>query len=150
MIIKHPNPILKKVCEPIDFALDQGVINELRDEFLALGDGIALGLSAPQIGHAKRCFAMLTKEDGLYMVCNPVIEHYSDQVIDGLEGCLSMPWLNNVKIMRHLGVVGHFFTASGERHEFHFHSLEARVFQHEFDHLNGITIDQRRRGSNGV
>lgn len=144
MIIKHPHPILQMVCEPIDFATDQVIIDDLRAELAALGPAAARGLSAPQIGYAKRCFAMFAADE-IRMVCNPVIERFSDQIVEGEEGCLSLPWLNNVKIKRHLGIIGHYFTPNGDRKQFHYHSMEARVFQHESEHLDGITIDQRRR-----
>ena len=143
-IIIAPNPILKQMCTPIDFNTDKPLIHDLRDTLNYLGKSAARGLSAPQIGHTKRAFAMWLDEK-LVVICNPVITVSTGERDVQREGCLSFPWINTARVERAVYISGHYFKHNQTRIEFHLAGDRARVFQHELDHLDGITIDKRRR-----
>ena len=65
----------------------------------------------------------------------------------GEEGCLSFPWLTKVKVIRPAVIGGHCFYPDGERLNFRLNAVEGRVFQHEYEHLQGITIGHHRHAA---
>lgn len=146
-IIKHPAPILTKVCEPFNPETDQQLIEDLKDTFNSMNalKPIARGLAAPQIGYSKAAFIL--QIDGAqhpFIFCNPVIEQYSSSTWKREEGCFSFPWLK-ISIVRPEAIKGSFTTWRGNPETFDLSGWNARGFQHEFDHLQGITIEIRRR-----
>ena len=97
-----------------------------------------IGLSANQIGIGARVFAMYAdvKEKDILVCFNPKIVNQSEEEILMDEGCLSYPglWL---KIRRPEGIEVTYEDVKGELQEKAMFGLEARIFQHEYDHLNG-------------
>ena len=95
-----------------------------------------IGLSANQCGLAIRMFVF--GDNKHYIPCfNPRITAYSDKKIPIEEGCLTYPGLF-VKIYRPEWVTVTFEDENRELHEETFRELLARVFQHEYDHMEGI------------
>jgi peptide deformylase len=138
-IIKHPDARLYTTCELFNFETDKKAMLDLRATYRNAQGGKALGLAMPQIGVLKCCFVMHIQ--GIEtIVVNPLITHMSDEKLLMQEGCLSIPWLTNVMVERPVGIKGYFFTGAGEVAEFELDGMEARVFQHEFDHLIGVTL----------
>jgi peptide deformylase len=97
-----------------------------------------IGLSANQCGVQERVFVIGT--DYFQMVCiNPKIIAKSDEVERVKEGCLTYPGLY-VTVPRHKWVEVEFFTETGEKKEIRLDGLTAQCFQHELDHMNGVTF----------
>ena len=95
-----------------------------------------IGLSANQVGLAIRMFVF--GDNKHYIPCfNPRITAYSDKKVPMEEGCLTYPGLF-VKINRPEWVTVSFEDENRELHEETFRDLLARVFQHEYDHMEGI------------
>ena len=95
-----------------------------------------IGLSANQVGIALRMFVF--GDNKHYIPCfNPRIIAYSDKKVPMEEGCLTYPGLF-VKIIRPEWVTVTFEDENRELHEETFRDLLARVFQHEYDHMEGI------------
>ena len=95
-----------------------------------------IGLSANQVGIDIRMFVFGDNEH--YIPCfNPRIIAYSDKKIPMEEGCLTYPGLF-VKIYRPEWVTVTFEDENRELHEETFTELQSRVFQHEYDHMEGI------------
>ena len=97
-----------------------------------------IGLSANQVGLKERAFVMykdLNKRETM-AVFNPHVLEYSKEKVLMDEGCLSYPglWL---KINRPSAVIAEFENESGTKEQFQLFGLEARVFQHEMDHMQG-------------
>jgi len=101
----------------------------------------AIGLAAPQVGENTRLM-IIGHEDNGYVVCiNPeweVAEDSEDE--EFLEGCVSFPGLE-LTITRPNSIIGTFTNLSGERKSTTFVGVWAQAFQHECDHLDGITFD---------
>lgn len=97
-----------------------------------------VGLAAPQIGSSQNiCVA---KIGGSFKVfANPKIAWSSDQSVVCEEGCLSLPdvWL---MVPRAEEIVVSFFDEKGEQKELKLADMEARIMQHEIDHLRGVLI----------
>jgi peptide deformylase len=82
------------------------------------------------------------KKKKLYALANPEIIWQSDEMIEGTEGCLSIPgWAGDV--MRHEAVVVKGLNRSGQRVKIKAEGWLARIFQHEIDHLDGILYTDR-------
>lgn len=103
-----------------------------------LSDARGIGLAAPQIGVSQR--VIIVKIGGVPMpMVNPVINWKSNDILLAEEGCLSLPgiWL---PVPRAVEIVVAFHDQKGEDHERKLSGLDARVVQHEVDHLDGILI----------
>ena len=101
-------------------------------------DADGLGLAAPQIGQSLRM--CIVKMNGkLTPLINPEITYKSEDLEVAEEGCLSLPnvWL---PVARSAEIVVTYLNAKGEAQERKLASLDARVVQHEVDHLDGILI----------
>lgn len=138
-LLKEGDPILAQVAEPWDYEKDGSpeelVKNMAQLMFLHTG----IGLAAPQIGVSKRVFVM-GNPDHLVVCVNPeVMFGIGNEVMDR-EGCLSFPdlWL---RVKRHEKVRVKYQMLTNEVLEEELDGLAARVFQHERDHLDGITFD---------
>ena len=135
-LVFHPNEILLKPCEEVDFNMIdvskyiEGMINLMKENS-------GLGLAAPQIGLNYRFFMMETD-----MYVNPIILEKSKDIVIDVEGCLSFPQLS-MRVKRAKKVTVEYTDIEGNRKEGKFVNYMARCFQHELDHLDGITFDQR-------
>lgn len=109
----------------------------------------ALGLAGPQIGVLRRIIAVRLA-DGIETFINPKIVSKSEETEVGYEGCLSLPGVTE-QITRSKTVTLEWRSADGEAlNQKEFTALEARIIQHEVDHLNGFMFfvhlgRQRRR-----
>ena len=140
-LLEENNPQLLEVSEDWDFRLDGSPEELVRAMSKFMADNGGVGLAAPQLGNKKRIFIMgnFTK---LVACINPRIVSLSDERVNDLEGCLSFPDLF-MKVKRPTSAVVQYNTVSGELVERELTGLESRVFLHEYDHLIGVTFDQR-------
>jgi len=137
---KGDDPILKEICHEVkSFDILSNIIKDI--EAILKRKHTAVGLAAPQAGYTKRIIA--TKLEGkITFYVNPEIIEMSPEREEDVEGCLSYPG-KQVKVSRAKQIV---FKASflGDpveaRREFVSIGFEARVIQHEIDHLNGKCI----------
>ena len=144
-LLKENDPQLLEVSELWDFEVDGDpteLVTEL-SKFMAANGGV--GLAAPQVGIKKRIFIMgnFTK---LVACINPMIVFLAEERALDLEGCLSFPdlWL---KVKRAPACIVQYYNTDGIHVERELAGMEARVFLHEFDHLMGVTFDQRAGGT---
>jgi peptide deformylase len=141
-IICWPDPRLLKKSAPVESfneelrALAQRMIELMRE---ARG----VGLAAPQVGHNIRLFVMNpTAQPGderIYV--NPVLAE-PDEEEEGEEGCLSLPGIN-IKVVRSKIMTLEARDLGGRRVELRDSGYPARIWQHEFDHLNGTLLTDR-------
>jgi peptide deformylase len=108
------------------------LVEDLTDTML---DAPGAGLAAPQIGVGLRVFTWNIDGEVGHLV-NPTLE-LSDELQEGLEGCLSLPELT-YECRRAMSVVAQGFDMYGEPVTIHGSELLARALQHETDHLDGI------------
>jgi peptide deformylase len=149
-ILRIGNPILRAVATPAEPG--QAGRTLLDDMIVTMRAARGIGLAAPQIGVGHRAFVWLPTADrsenpadivpmGLL---NPVVTPLDGPDEMGLEGCLSIPELRGLVPRWHrIGLFG--FTADGDRIERELVGLQARVVQHELDHLDGILYLDRMR-----
>ncbi len=136
-IIEFPNPILKKISEPIAMVDDN--IRQLFDDMLKtmyVADGI--GLSAVQVAILKRVIVIdLAREEfkPLY-IANPEITWFSDEKTTYQEGCLSVPTFYE-DVIRAKEITLEYLDYNNEKQVLQADGLLAICIQHEIDHLNG-------------
>jgi peptide deformylase len=140
-LLEENNPQLLEVSEEWDFRIDGSPEELVRAMSKFMTDNGGVGLAAPQLGIKKRIFIMgnFTK---LVACINPKIVSLSEERGSDLEGCLSFPDLF-MKVKRPTTAVVQYYTVSGELVERELSGLECRVFLHEYDHLIGVTFNQR-------
>lgn len=96
-----------------------------------------LGIAAPQIGVSKRLFVMQALEKDLYIITNPVIIKKSEEMVDSIEACLSVPRKAGL-VKRHKQLTVEYQDVKGEPKKAVVYGEEAKIFQHELNHLDGI------------
>jgi peptide deformylase len=140
-LLEENNPQLLEVSEEWDFRVDGSPEELVRAMSKFMTDHGGVGLAAPQLGINKRIFIMgnFTK---LVACINPKIISLSEDRGNDAEGCLSFPDLF-MKVKRPTNCTVQYNTASGELVDRELTGLECRVFLHEYDHLIGVTFDQR-------
>ncbi len=148
-VVKFGDPVLKSKASPVaNFGPELRA--EVERMFTIMRDGMGVGLAATQLGVLRRLLVLQAGPDGdPAALVNPVIEWLSAEATVAEEGCLSLPRVSmDVERPLHARVSGR--DAEGEPILIEASGLEARVLQHEIDHLDGILIldrtsrDQRR------
>ena len=108
-----------------------------------MGDAIGIGLAATQLGVMHRVLVYKVGEDGpLAVLVNPELEWSGAEVEEHEEGCLSLPGIH-VDVERPVRVRVHARDEHGDPLRIEATGLEARVIQHEIDHLDGVLILDR-------
>ncbi len=139
-IIIHPDPRLKKLCDPVTEVTDD--LRRLADDMLeTMYDAPGIGLAAPQVGVMKRLLVMdCVKEEGAkprpMVLINPVVTWSSDDLNTYEEGCLSIPE-QYADVTRPAEVEVRWTGIDGKEHSERFDHLWATCVQHEIDHLDG-------------
>ena len=142
-LVKSDDKVLHQRVKSCGANLDRHFLAKTLIQNMLHYDGV--GLSANQIGIDERAFAMIRDlEYNDIIVCfNPrVIKRYDDEVWCE-EGCLSFPD-EIINIQRPNRIVVKYEDEDKKDHKIKLDGFAARVFQHEFDHLNGIDFTQRR------
>ena len=141
-LVKSDDKVLHQRVKSCGANLDRHFLAKTLIENMLHYDGV--GLSANQIGIEERAFAMIRDiEYNDIIVCfNPrIIKKYNDEVWCE-EGCLSFPD-EIINIQRPDRIVVKYEDEDKKDHKIKLDGFAARIFQHEFDHLNGIDFTQR-------
>ena len=146
-VLRYPNPVLKQRCTPVDDPeLLARVATDLVDTMRE--HPRCVGLAAPQIGELVRLVAVdvtghpkAETTHGLLVLANPEIVRAHGHEL-GREGCLSVPDLTG-NVRRATRVEISATTPAGDAVSVTATGFEARVLQHELDHLDGILFLDR-------
>jgi peptide deformylase len=106
-----------------------------------------VGLAAPQVAHELRLFVYQAEGEGipLTVAVNPEIEPLPGELVEDFEGCLSIPDLRGL-VARHESLVLTALDRHGKPFRREASGFEARIIQHELDHLDGIVFLDRMQG----
>jgi peptide deformylase len=139
---KLGDPVLRTKALPIE-RFDDSLRDEVRLMAVLMEDALGIGLAAPQVGISHRVLVYRVEpESPVNTLVNPQIEWSSrDQEISE-EGCLSLPFVH-VDVERPISVLVRARDEHGEEVVIEASGLEARVIQHEIDHLDGVLILDR-------
>jgi len=141
------DPVLKAKAVPVE-RFDDQLRAEVARMAGIMGDAIGVGLAATQLGVMHRVLVYKVGEDGLLAaVVNPELEWAGDDIEEAEEGCLSLPGVH-VDVERPVRVRVRARDEHGDKVVIEASGLEARVIQHEMDHLDGVLIlDRIPRGA---
>jgi peptide deformylase len=150
-VVKYGDPVLKsRASEVTDFG--PHLEGEAERMIAIMRDGMGIGLAATQLGILRRILVFAAGADAEpTAVVNPEVEWLSEELAMAEEGCLSLPRIS-VDVERPLFARLRGLDISGAALTIEASGLEARVLQHEMDHLDGVLILDRtsreqRRGA---
>ena len=141
-LVKPEHQLFHHRINSCSYNLDRHHLSKILIDNMIHYEGI--GISANQIGIWERAFAMVRDlENNEVMVCfNPrIIKSYAEEV-EMEEGCLSYPDLF-LKVKRPDRIVVKYEDVDKKVHKVKLSGLASRVFQHEYDHMEGIDFTQR-------
>jgi peptide deformylase len=150
-VARMGHPVLRQKARPIEprelktVAL-QKLIDDMLDTMYEYG---GVGLAGPQVHESLRVFVATLDADGkgegeAIVIINPEIEMVGTAVVEGWEGCLSIPEIRG-RVPRAQHIKLSALGRDGRRLEIDAHDFPARVIQHETDHLDGILFFDRMR-----
>jgi peptide deformylase len=139
-IVQYAEPVLRQKSKKVH-RVDDSIQQLVQDLIDTVHDAGGAGLAAPQIGVPLR--AIVTNiDDKLHVVINPELVEMSEEEVEGEEGCLSIPgWYGPVRRKERVTVRG--LNRKGKPIKIKSEGWEARCFQHEVDHLNGVLFIDR-------
>ena len=148
-IVTLPDPILRRKARTVT-RFDAELQTLVEDMIETMRDAPGVGLAAPQVGISDRIIVVEYNENEedeeapkkLYVMVNPEIKQSSEETVQGVEGCLSVPgWQGDVE--RALSVTVKGQTRRGQPMKVKAKGWMARIFQHEIDHVNGVVFTDR-------
>ena len=157
-IVRLGHPALRFPARPLKVGSladpeTQALIDDMFDTMLEAG---GVGLAAPQLGLELQLFVYAVidpeHEEGvaegeqpeLRALINPALEPVAGELVYDWEGCLSIPDLRGL-VPRHPAVRVHALDRDGQPLDYRAEGYEARIIQHEYDHLNGVIFLDRMR-----
>ena len=159
-IVTIPADVLRAKTRPVtkfDAELQQLIDNMIA----ALQKANGAGLAAPQVGRSIKLAIIETLPDEddegneiedtreLFVIINPEIYWTSRETVKGLEGCLSIPgYVGEVERAESIRVRG--LDRHGRKFRRRFYDWDARIFQHEIDHLNGVLYIDKLTGPENI
>ena len=150
-IVRLGHPALRAPAEPLaPKRLASPEIQRLIDDMVdTMRAAEGVGLAAPQVGFGLQLFVYEALDEErpeasiqLRIVANPMVEPSPGEMVYDWEGCLSIPDLRGL-VPRHPQVKVRGLDRGGARLEYVAAGFEARIVQHEFDHLNGVVFIER-------
>jgi peptide deformylase len=141
-IRRYGDPVLKSRATAVD-RFDDSLRTQVARMGAIMSDALGVGLAAPQVGLSQRLLVYRVGHDApLVALVNPELEWSSDDEECGEEGCLSIPGVG-VDVDRPVHVRVRASDEFGDDRVVEASGLEARVIQHEMDHLDGVLILDR-------
>jgi peptide deformylase len=141
-ILRYGDPALRAKARPVE-RFDGALEASVERMTALLDDALGAGLAATQLGVMQRVFVYRADPDApIGVLVNPTLEWEAEERVAGEEGCLSIPgvW---VEVDRAGAVRVHGYDARGRERRIEAEGMEARVLQHELDHLDGVLMLDR-------
>ena len=145
------DPVLRQTSQPIYQIQDDWVQTLIGDLLTTLRESNGVGIAAPQVGQPYRLLIVASRPNARYpnapemqptVMINPHILKHSNEIAKDWEGCLSVPGIRGL-VPRYIAIDIEYTTAEGKIQQQRLTDFVARIFQHEFDHLNGLVFLDR-------
>ena len=139
------DPILRQISQPIADVGDRQIQQLIDQMLITLQESNGVGLAAPQIGRSLQLIIIASHPNQRYphapkmeptAMINPEIIAHSEETEKGWEGCLSMPMVRGL-VPRYRNIEVAYINRQGDRQTVKLTDFVARIFQHEYDHLQG-------------
>ncbi|MGH7885077.1 MAG: peptide deformylase [Thermodesulfobacteriota bacterium] len=149
------NPILRKEAGKVKNIIDEKIQNLIDDMIYTVSNVKGVGIAAPQVSKSFQIFIICSNPNSRYpdapemkaaAIINPKIISTSYEEEFDWEGCLSIPKLRGL-VPRHTSIDVSYTDRFGNNKNETFTDFPARIFQHEYDHLNGLVFLDRIESS---
>ena len=150
-IVQLGNPLLRRQAEAITDFDTLSLQQIIADMHISLAASNGVGIAAPQIGESVRIVIVASRPNARYpkapqmspvVMINPSYEITDPEQIKDWEGCLSVPGIR-AQVPRYRAVQVKYQNEAGEFTRLSMSDFVARVFQHEYDHLQGMVYLDR-------
>jgi peptide deformylase len=144
-------PVLRNTARAVVDPASPAIQALIEDMLATVADVNGVGIAAPQVFEPLLLFIIASRPTPRYphapameptAMINPEITWMSNDLEKGWEGCLSIPGIRG-PVPRHSRIAVRYLTRTGELREEELTGFVARIFQHEFDHLNGVVFIDR-------
>lgn len=144
-------PSIAIECTGNSVRIDSDILHLIQDMQDTMKEKGGAGIAAPQIGCNKRIIMFGFEKNTRYpdekpipftILINPTIKFLTDELVDGWEGCLSVPGLRGL-VSRYNKIEYSGYDVEGKLISRVVEGFHARIVQHEYDHLDGILFPQR-------
>jgi peptide deformylase len=145
------NPILRQQAQLVNDVRDERTQNLIDALITTTGTAKGVGIAAPQVSESYRLFIVASRPNARYpkaplmeptAMINPRLITHSTERVKDWEGCLSVPGIRGL-VPRYQAIEVEYTTRDGQLHHQELTDFVARIFQHEYDHLNGIVFLDR-------
>lgn len=145
------DPVLRQIAQPIDSIQEPWVQTLVNSLVATLRQSNGVGIAAPQVGHSYRLLVVASHPNLRYPdaprmeptpMINPRLVSHTDKVVKEWEGCLSIPGIRGL-VPRFDEIEVEYTTCYGTLERQILTGFIARIFQHEFDHLEGFVFLDR-------
>ena len=145
------HPVLRKKAKPVKNINDPSVQELIDNLIMTVMDVDGVGIAAPQVYKSLRLFILASHPNPRYpkapkmkptAVINPKIISFSKEKKKDWEGCLSVPGIRGL-IPRHFKIEVEYTIRDGKKVRKSYKDFVARIFQHEYDHLEGLMFTDR-------
>ena len=155
-VARMGHPVLRAKARPLDKSeLKSPMLQAFIDSMVdTMHEYSGVGLAAPQVHESMRLFVAMLEPEGdgdgdATVFINPEIRVEGDQIVEGWEGCLSIPEIRG-RVPRAQHIVVTALDRHGKRFEIDLKDFPARVVQHETDHLDGVLFFDRMRSMDSL
>ncbi|MEI2583787.1 peptide deformylase [Scytonema sp. PRP1] len=150
-IIQLGDPILRQKATMVENINDERIQKLIDDLTATVAQANGVGIAAPQVAQSCRLFIVASRPNPRYpnapsmeptAMMNPKILASSTEIVKGWEGCLSIPGIRGL-VPRSQAIEVEYTDRNGKLQKQEFSDFVARIFQHEYDHLDGIVFLDR-------
>lgn len=145
------NPVLRSRARPVENVQSDRIQKLIDDLIATVAPANGVGIAAPQVAESYRLFVVASRPTLRYpsapemeptAMINPRIIDRSEEMVKDWEGCLSVPGIRGL-VPRHRAIEIEYSDRQGKLHRRELTDFVARIFQHEYDHLEGIVFVDR-------
>lgn len=157
-IIQLGHPLLRSQAQVVNNIQNQSIQNLINNLIATVGQASGVGIAAPQVAEYARLFIIASRPNPRYptaptmeptAMINPKILAHSNEVEKGWEGCLSIPGIRGW-VPRYQAIEVEYTDRNGKLQKQELTDFVARIFQHEYDHLDGIVFLDRLESTQDI
>jgi peptide deformylase len=157
-IIQLGNPMLRQKAAWVENIQSPEIQQLIDDLIVSVGKANGVGIAAPQVAESIRLFIVASRPNARYphapemaptAMINPKIVGHSQEVVKGWEGCLSVPGIRGL-VPRYQTIEVEYTDREGQQQRQELTDFVARIFQHEYDHLEGMVFLDRVESTNDM
>lgn len=157
-IIQLGDPVLRSSAQLIDNVQDQRIQKLIDNLMTTVSQANGVGIAAPQVAQSCRLFVVASRPNDRYpnapvmeptAMINPRLLAHSTEVVKGWEGCLSIPGIRGL-VPRYQAIAVEYTDRDGNLQKQELTDFVARIFQHEYDHLDGVVFLDRLESTQDI